>query len=79
MAVFDSKAESYLPPFFTQTRGTGVRDFSQAAGTSDHQFHRHASDYTLFELGSFDCFTGVFEPHEAAVPLGTALQFVGEA
>lgn len=57
-AVYDSKAEAYLQPYFAQTLGTAVRMFTSAAQDQESTFHKHAEDYTLFELGEFDEYTG---------------------
>lgn len=78
MSIFDSKAEAYLPPFFTVSRGVGIRSFSDAAQDEKHEFSRHAGDYTLFELGEFDLKSGRFEQYDAAVNLGTAIQFLAK-
>lgn len=74
--VYDSKLEAYLPPFFSQTRGIAIRDFTTAANDADHAFHRFGGDYSLFELGVFDQVKGVFSQHSAAINLGTALSHI---
>lgn len=59
-ALYDSKAEAYLVPFFMKTRGMAIR-----AVTADLQknadLSRFAADYTLFELGFFDEMSGDFK------------------
>ncbi len=72
--VYDSKAEAYLQPFFAQATGAGIRSFSEAANSQDHQFHKHAADYTLFEIGEWDEIHGAMESHHAKTNLGTALE-----
>lgn len=62
-SVFDSKAQAFIQPLFSQTRGTAIRAFTQAANDQAHDFNRFAEDYTLFELGSFDPNTGKFDLH----------------
>lgn len=57
--VYDSKAEGYLQPFFAMTEAVALRMFSTAVGDPDHDFHRHAEDYTLFCIGEFDQAEGV--------------------
>lgn len=73
-AIYDSKAEAYLPPFFCSSKGVAIRMFSDAASDGTHNFCKHSSDYTLFELGSFDDNSALFLMHPAPVPLGTALE-----
>ena len=76
-AVFDSKAECFSVPIFTQARGVAVRGFSDAANNPDHDYGRHPADYTLFELGEYDQASGAVVMHDAKVNLGEAIQYVG--
>lgn len=61
MAVYDEKAQAYLPPFFLPNVAMGERVFSDCVNSSDHQFSKHPYDYTLFSLGEFDVETGEFD------------------
>lgn len=74
-SVYDSKAEAFLQPFFCVNRGVAVRNFQAAAQDERHDFHRHAADFTLFRLGTWDQVTGEFEMAEVKESLGTAIQF----
>ena len=76
-AVYDSKAEAYLDPFYMMTDGLAIRAFQSAANDAQHDFHRFAADYTLFRIGSYHPETGFFTQDEAHTNLGTALQYVG--
>lgn len=73
-AVYDSKVEMYMEPFFAQTNGAALRMFADAANSEGHQFNRHAADYTLFNVGAFDQDAGMLEP-SAPVTLGNALEY----
>ena len=53
-AIYDSKAEAYLQPFFSPTKATAIRSFTQAANDEKTDFYRFAEDYTLFEIGEWD-------------------------
>lgn len=75
LTVHDSKAEAFIQPFFAQTPAVGIRMFEQAANEVASDFHRHAGDYTLFELGTFEQDTARFELHETPVNLGLALTY----
>lgn len=72
-SVYDSKAESYIQPFFAPTVAVGLRLFDQAVQDERNDFHRFAGDYTLFHLGAFDSATGVFTNLEHTANLGLAL------
>lgn len=78
-AVHDSKAAAFLTPFFSPTRATAIRAFRSACLDSNHDFHRYAADYTLFELGEFDDQDGVISTHESPQSIGLALVFLSEA
>lgn len=75
-SVYDSKAESYIPPFYCPTSAVAIRNFTQAANEEGHSFNAHAEDYCLFELGTFDDQTAVFVLHKAPFSLGLAQHFI---
>ncbi len=74
--VYDSKIEAFLPPWHARTSGEAIRQFTDAAMDTKTQFSRHPSDFTLFEIGSFDNLTGTFTNLKAHASLGTALQLI---
>jgi len=74
-SVFDSKAEGYLQPFMLSSKGEALRGFINLANKPEHDFHIHAEDFTLFELGSFDDQTAKFELEKTPLSLGNALEF----
>lgn len=75
-SVFDQKAGAYIQPFFSQTVGTALRSFNTAANQQDHDFNRHAADYTLFEFGTYEQSDGKFEILETPISHGSALHQV---
>lgn len=77
-SVYDSKAQAYLPPFFSPTTGTAVRSFQVACQTEGHDFHRFGSDFTLFELGDFDEAKATMHMHSTPQNLGLAIGYVGD-
>lgn len=78
-SVYDSKAEAYLQPFFSITAGQATRSFSDACLDQNHQFHKHAGDYTLFEIGTYEDETGIMLAHQSKINLGTALEYLAKA
>jgi len=56
--VYDSKVEGYLPPFTAMNRPVAIRIFETAVLQEDHDFNRHAEDYSLFEIGHYEPGTG---------------------
>lgn len=77
-SVFDSKAKTYLNPFFANSRGEAIRSFMDCARDPQHMFCRHAGDFTLVEIGMFDDFTCNFMTLPAPDIIGTAQQFQAE-
>lgn len=77
--VFDSKANAYLPPFNSPTAGTAIRMFAQAANDQSHDFNKHAGDYTLFHIASYDDATATIEPLKAHINLGLAINLIEAA
>lgn len=74
-SVYDSKAEAYLPPFMMPTKGMALRAMEECASSPDHQFCKHAADYTLFELGEFDDSKGTYSQSTNHVNLGCLIEF----
>ncbi len=76
-AVYDSKAEAYLPPWTAKTTAVALRRFEATAKDENSDFARFGADYTLFELGTWDEDTGLVQLYEAKMNLGTALELRG--
>lgn len=64
-SIWDSKAEVYSQPHFIRTKGEAIRSLTEAVNQQDHSFSKHAEDYSLFEIGTWDDTTGELIPHEA--------------
>ena len=58
-SIFDSKAESYSPPFFAGSDGLACRMVSDAASDPGTTLFKHPADFTLYRLGSFDPVSGL--------------------
>ncbi|QCQ84574.1 nonstructural protein [Blackfly microvirus SF02] len=63
-SVHDKAAGAFLPPFFQRAKGEAIRAFEAAVKDPAHQFHQHATDYVMYELGSFDDQTGLLDTAE---------------
>lgn len=60
-AVYDSKAAAYNAPMFLATKGLALRAFSDACAAPDSPLVKHAEDYSLFEIGSYDPNSGLLK------------------
>jgi len=75
-SVYDTKTGAFIQPFFDQAKGSAIRAFTDAVNDENHQFHRHAADYTLYHVGIFDQDTGELKAVEPVDNLGNALTFI---
>ena len=75
-AIYDSKAEAFMQPFFAGTAGLALRSFADAANNPDSVIAKYPHDFELFELGVFDDQSGKFVIHEHRKPLGFAHEYV---
>lgn len=73
--IYDSKAETYMDPFCAKTKGEAVRMFTDTCNDPNHQFYRHAEDYTLFHLGTYDDNQATHDLLATPVALGIAIEF----
>lgn len=74
-AVYDSKAEAYIQPFFQAKINQAKRVFQNAAQDIKHAFGRNPEDYTLFHLGSWNDENAILSPNKTPISLGTAQEF----
>lgn len=69
-SVFDSKVGAYMTPFFMRSTGEAIRAMLTTARDSSTQFSKYPSDYTLFEIGSYDDQSAKFDMPESPFSLG---------
>lgn len=72
-SIYDEKAEAYLKPFYLDTVGQAIRAVTDAVADPNHEFARHTSDFTLFQLASFDESKGVYKNEKHS--LGNLVEF----
>jgi len=77
-AVYDSKAEAFLPPWIEKSAGTALRRFEATTKNPESDFGRFPADYTLFELGDWIETAGEIRMHNAKKNLGLALEYAAE-
>lgn len=74
-AVYDSKAEAYMQPFFMQSRGQAIRAWDGLVNDAKSEMCQYPADFTLFELGEYDDSNGQVEMLDAKINLGCAIEF----
>lgn len=75
-SIYDSKVEAYLPPLFFKSKGEFLRSFGEAVNDPKSTISKYPSDYTAFELGSWDDCKCIFDLYKVPVSLGLALEFI---
>jgi len=73
-SIYDTKAQSYLPPFFLQNDALAIRLIKNTVTNPEHQFSQNAEDYVLFKLGAFDDSSAKMELLSAPESLATCLE-----
>lgn len=63
-AVYDRKAQYYLPPFTARGDAEASRMFTDAVMTSETPISQYPADFDLVKVGSFDLDTGVLTPEQ---------------
>ncbi|WNK13591.1 MAG: nonstructural protein [Microvirus sp.] len=75
-SVYDSKAETFLQPFFAQRTEVAIRNFAYAASNTETDIGRFPTDYTLFEIASWNPDNGTIESLPTAVNHGIAASYI---
>lgn len=74
--IYDVKAGAYLAPYFLRSDGEALRSFGDCANDPGHQIHRHAEDYILYRIGTFDDGRGCMEQLVTVVCLAKAVELL---
>lgn len=75
-SVFDSKVQSFMQPFYCQSKGQALRGFTEVANDKQHTIGKYPEDCTLFELGEFDDATGHFSLFDTPMSIGLAIEYI---
>lgn len=59
--VYDKKTQTYDKPFTAKTHGEAERMFGTAAKDTETLLGRHPEDFSLWNIGSFNPYTGELE------------------
>lgn len=73
VTVFDIKAGYYFDPKIVPNKGEALRAFMNEVNTVGSNFNKYATDYVLYEFGSFDEQTGKFALLDIPYPLCRAI------
>lgn len=74
--LYDAKALTYSPPFFTTAHGAAVRMVMDLASDHNTSVGRHPSDYTLYCVGHWNDALGCMLPFEVREHISDVLPLV---
>jgi hypothetical protein len=65
-SVKDRAADAFGRPMFVPSTGVAIRSFSDELNRSDadNQLYNHPDDFDLYEFGTFDDNTGLFDLYD---------------
>lgn len=69
--VRDAKAQLYGRPFFVHNAAIALRGMSDQVNDPQSDFFKYPTDFELFELGTYDDSTAVFEIYPQPKPIST--------
>lgn len=77
LAVLDSAVSSFNRPFFVPARGAGIRAFTDEVSrkSPDNAMANHPSDFALYDLGTWDEESGIFESKPVPERIAQAIDF----
>jgi len=64
VTIFDKATLAYMRPFVALSTGQAIRIFEDEIQTPNSEIAKHAEDYALFKVGTFNDSTGHLEPCE---------------
>lgn len=75
-SVYDAATNAFLQPMYALSKGQIIRGITTAVNDPNHDFHKYARDYTLFELGTFDDANAKFDLLATPKSLGLLVEFI---
>lgn len=75
-AIYDTGISTWRVPIFARNRGEILRSWVEAVNNQKNEFCKHPSDYTLFEIGTWDDDKCKFDLHKTPISLGMAIEFL---
>lgn len=75
-SIYDAGISTWMPPLFARNKGEILRWFMEASNDSQSKISKYPSDYTLFEIGTWDDDKCKFSLLSTPVSIGIALEYV---
>lgn len=77
-SIFDAKSKLFGQPFFMGQVGQAIRSFTDLVNDETTILHKHHSDFSLYQIGTFDDNTAKFTNEEVIFLLGIASEFIND-
>lgn len=77
--VYDAGVKAYMPPFTMRHSGEATRAFRESVNDPKSNLAKYPSDFTLFEIGSYDDSSAKIDVLSTPVSLGVAVEFLDSA
>jgi len=74
-SLYDDKAKCYANIFTSANDFTALRSLAAAAQDTSSEIFRFPTDFTLYQLGTWDDSNGTITSNPEAINLGKASQF----
>lgn len=74
--TYDSKVGIFSLPMFFKLPGEALRFWERVSNDPNTSPGSYPSDYTFFEVGSFNESTGQIKMLESKISIGTAIEFL---
>jgi len=75
-AVYDSKAQAFMQPFFSNAVGSAIRAFGDAVNDAGTPLAKHPGDYQLYEVGEWNDREGLLLAANPHILHGNGADFV---
>lgn len=78
-SLFDTGVGAYLRPFWSDHSTNAIRSVAQLVNDKSDRHNMvaaHPDQFVLFEIGAFDCTSGVFSAHLTPISLGNCISFI---
>lgn len=78
-AVYDSGVGAWMSPMYMRNRGEATRWWQEVCNNPESRLNKHPSDYTLFELGTYNDLDASFDLMCSPSKVGVALEFIANS
>lgn len=75
-SIYDAGISTWMPPLFVRNKGEILRWFMESVNDPQSKLSKYPSDYTLFEIGTWDDDKCKFSLLSTPVSVGLAIEYL---